>query len=182
MAHKEQQNWCIKVKELHPNSFINKEVLDIGSLDINGNNRFLFEDCNITGLDLEMGKNVNVVSLAHEYNAPNETYDTIISTEVFEHDMFYPDTLKNIMRMLKPNGLFLFTCATDRRSEHGTVRSDGGFSSPLTVKYKGWENYYKNLSKDDILKVIPSTLFSSYEFGYNEGEIKRDIYFWGVKL
>lgn len=181
MAHKEQQDFCKRVKELYPESFKNKKVLDIGSLDINGNNRFLFNDCDITGLDLAEGKNVDVICLAHEYDAPDETFDTIISTEVFEHDMFYPQTLKNIMRMLKSGGLFLFTCATDERAEHGTLRSDGGFSSPLTIQYEGWENYYKNLSKEDVLNEIPATLFSSYKFEYNAAEIKRDIYFYGIK-
>ena len=41
------------------NLFKNKKVLDIGSLDINGSNRFLFEDCNYLGIDVGEGKNVD---------------------------------------------------------------------------------------------------------------------------
>jgi hypothetical protein len=32
-------------KNILPDFFINKRVLDVGSGDINGNNRFLFENC-----------------------------------------------------------------------------------------------------------------------------------------
>ena len=64
---------------------MNKLVLDIGSLDINGNNQYLFEDCQYTGIDVGVGKNVDIVSKAHELKMPSGTYDTIISTECFEH-------------------------------------------------------------------------------------------------
>jgi hypothetical protein len=47
MAHFYQQDFCTRVRSKHPQFFvgINKEplqILDIGSQDINGNNRFLF--------------------------------------------------------------------------------------------------------------------------------------------
>lgn len=45
MAHKTQILWCKKIKKEYPQYFVSKRVLDIGSLDINGNNRGLFEDC-----------------------------------------------------------------------------------------------------------------------------------------
>ena len=46
MAHKEQRDFCLRVKEKYPEFFKDKKVLDIGSLDINGSNRDLFENCN----------------------------------------------------------------------------------------------------------------------------------------
>ena len=36
MAHQQQQNFCLSVKNNFPKFFQNKWVLDIGSLDING--------------------------------------------------------------------------------------------------------------------------------------------------
>ena len=49
MAHPVQIVWCEKIKEDFPEYFRNKRVLDVGALDYNGNNRYLFEDCEYIG-------------------------------------------------------------------------------------------------------------------------------------
>ena len=49
MAHLNQQKFCKKVKEIFPNYFKNVSVCDIGSLDINGSNHYLFEDYEYIG-------------------------------------------------------------------------------------------------------------------------------------
>ena len=153
MAHKQQRNFCERVREKYPEFFTNKKVLDIGSLDINGSNRDLFKDCEYTGIDIGEGKNVDIVSVGHLFQGPDNYYDTIISTEVFEHDMYYPQTIQNVMRMLKPGGLFLFTCAAPGRAEHGTRRT-GAFDAPLLLKIsEEWADYYKNLTPDDIYAI-----------------------------
>jgi hypothetical protein len=53
MAHVQQVNFLKSVKEKFPNKFKNCTVLDIGSLDINGNTRFLFEKPTYVGIDVE---------------------------------------------------------------------------------------------------------------------------------
>jgi hypothetical protein len=45
MSHKQQWDFCNGVKEKHPSYFKNAKVLDIGSFDVNGNEEFLFENC-----------------------------------------------------------------------------------------------------------------------------------------
>ena len=150
MAHKQQQDFCLRVKDKHPEFFKNKKVLDIGSLDLNGSNRFLFEDCNYIGIDVGEGKNVDVASPGNTYDGPDNYFDIIISTEVFEHDMYYKDTIKNSMRMLKPGGMFLFTCAANGRPEHGTRRTSVWDAPLLGEVSEEWSDYYKNLEKEDI--------------------------------
>lgn len=180
MAHKEQKDYFLEIKNKHSDFFTKKKVLDIGSLDINGNNRHLFTECEYVGLDIAEGNNVDVVSLAHEYSEPNESFDVIISNDCFEHDMFYEKTFQNIVRLLKSGGLFLFTCKTTGSLEHGTLNSDGGFSSPLTIKYPEWQNYYKNITEDDVRNSINiDDIFSDYNFSVLE--ITSDIRFWGIK-
>ena len=179
MAHREQQEYCLSVKTRHPAFFINKTVLDVGSYDVNGNNRFLFENCVYTGIDVGPGPNVDIVTKGHEYNADDESFDTIISTECFEHDMYYEQTLRNILRMLKKGGLFLFTCATIGRGEHGTLRTTKGDAPPLN-ELGDWANYYKNLTEHDVLQAIDvSNSFSKHEF--KVGTATRDLYFYGIK-
>ena len=52
MAHKAQREFCDSVRNKYSDMFKGKKVLDIGSLDNNGNNRFLFDDCEYLGIDL----------------------------------------------------------------------------------------------------------------------------------
>jgi SAM-dependent methyltransferase len=159
--------------------FAHKRVLDCGSLDINGNNRELFTACDYTGLDVGPGKGVDVICPTHEFDAALESFDVVLSTECFEHDMHYIESLRKIASLLRPSGLFFFSCASTGRAEHGTTRSLPQ-DSPLTVSMPEWSNYYKNLIEEDIRDAIDvDAIFSTYAFDYNP--MACDLYFWGVK-
>lgn len=179
MAHVEQVQFCSKVRQQFPEYFKNKKVLDVGSLDINGNNRYLFEDCSYLGIDIGEGKNVDRVCIAHEFDEPDSSYELIISAECFEHDMHYDKTIKNIVRLLGSGGMFIFTCATEGREEHGTRRSKPQ-DAPFLNNYDTWGDYYKNLTEQDIRNVIDvDGIFEKYQFEVNE--ISHDLYFFGIK-
>ena len=60
--HIQAKDFTTFVKTLLGDYFTNKTVLDVGSGDINGNNRFLFDDCEYYGNDVIEGKNVTIVS------------------------------------------------------------------------------------------------------------------------
>ena len=185
MAHIEQKAFCESVKTQFPDFFKNKRVLDIGSLDINGANKELFEDSDYIGIDVGEGNNVDVPSIGHLYDAPDNYFDVIISTETFEHDMFYEKTIGNIIRMLKPGGLFLFTCAAPGRPEHGTRRSGSEFDAPLLSEISDdWADYYKNLIPDDFhsIPLFNKTFPDGYfEIKSTEIAIPSDLYFYGFK-
>lgn len=177
MAHKEQQDFCSKVLTLFPEHFNKKTVLDVGSLDVNGNNRSYFTDCHYLGIDLVSGPNVDLVVKTHTFD-PEIRYDTIISTECFEHDQHYKESILNIIRLLKTGGLFLFTCATEGREEHGTPRSGSSELSPGSSLL--WPDYYKNLNIEDIRDIADiDDVFSDYRFEVNVES--NDLYFWGIK-
>ncbi|GAB6905569.1 hypothetical protein DESC_290082 [Desulfosarcina cetonica] len=179
MSHTEQIDFCRRVRERFAKYFERVFVLDAGSLDINGNNQYLFKDALYLGVDIGCGKNVDVVQKIHELRLPDNTFDTIISTEVFEHDMFYAESIENIYRMLKAGGMFLFTCATEGRPEHGTERNRPQ-DAPLLQGHYEWSQYYKNLTEEDIWKVINvEEKFSQYKFEKNTSN--HDLYFWGIK-
>lgn len=178
MAHIQQQEFFKRLKGKFEDRFRNCSVLDIGSLDINGNNRFLFEDYAYIGVDVGEGPNVDVVSKGHEYKSESQ-FDVVISSECFEHDMYYPDTIKNCINLTKSGGLFTFTCASTGRAEHGTRRSSPQ-DAPLLPDYDEWGDYYKNLTEADIREVVDmDEFFSDYEFFYNASSY--DLYFWGIK-
>lgn len=174
VAHPTQQDFCRRVRNRFPVLFGDPtaKILDCGSLDINGNNRYLFASTDYTGVDLGEGRNVDVVSRIHEYDAPDASFDIVITTECLEHDAFYADSLKNMLRVLKPGGLLVMTCATTGRPEHGTSRTDAA-SSPFTT------DYYKNLVAEDIALAIPMDAFEEHEFSGDS--VICDLYFWGRK-
>ena len=177
MAHKEQQDFLLYAKQKYPSKFEKCRVLDIGSLDINGNNRYLFTDYEYVGVDIGPGNNVDVVCRGHEYK-DDQLFDIVISSECFEHDEFWEKTIKNGIDLLKPGGMFLFTCATTGRAEHGTRRTTPG-NSPFTSELEN--DYYRNLTEEDIRSAIKiEELFEEHEF-QTRLHFPQDLYFWGVK-
>jgi SAM-dependent methyltransferase len=162
-------------------SFINKVVLDVGSGDINGNNQFLFENCEYNGNDVIQAPNVTVVSKTKDLPFQSNYFDTIISTECFEHDPEYTESFLKIYDMLKPNGVFCFTCASTGRPEHGTRRSDVGSSYGTIGNLEDMVDYYKNLTEIDLNNVLElNNLFSRWDTYYNSGHM-NDLYFVGIK-
>jgi SAM-dependent methyltransferase len=84
-------------------------ILDLGSQDVNGSYRPLFEQANwqYIGLDMAPGKNVDVV-LSTPYvwrEIESASADIVISGQAFEHIRFTWITILEVARVLKPGGL-----------------------------------------------------------------------------
>lgn len=178
--HLEAKNFTLFIKNILSEFFINKKVLDVGSGDINGNNKFLFENCEYDGNDVIQANNVTIISKTKDLIFEDNTFDTIISTECFEHDPEYKESLIKIYKMLKSNGLFLFSCASNGRPEHGTRRTSPNDSYGTIGNLEDMIDYYKNLSEEDINEVLElHNLFSVFDTYYNN--ITKDLYFVGIK-
>ena len=85
------------------------KIIEVGSLSINSNikptldkNKFEY-----IGLDIEKGPNVDIV-LEDPYKFPlnNESVDAVVSISTFEHTDFFWLSYLEILRILKPSGLF----------------------------------------------------------------------------
>ncbi len=188
MAHIEQHEFIYKIKNKFPDFFTNKKVLGIGTFDVCGTESSYFDKCDYKGIDLGPGDGVDIICPAQDYDAPDETFDSIISCECFEHNPYYKETIINAIRMLKSGGFFIFTCATTGRPIHGTEYLE----KEKKKQYKEWKtmpnvikenwdnNYYKNLTEKDIRECIDiDNLFIEYEFEINNEH--NDLYFWGIK-
>lgn len=171
MAHGAQQQWCNAAAVLFADHFRRATVVDFGALDINGCNRPLFHDCDYTGVDLDAGRNVDVISRAHLWIPPRGYVDTVITTEMLEHDQHWRESLQHAVDILRPGGLLVFTCATTGRPEHGTARTTPG-DSPFT------QDYYHNLTQADV-ESIPGWCdqFAVCRFDV----LGDDLRFWGLK-
>jgi SAM-dependent methyltransferase len=178
--HWEARHFTMFVKQTLSDFFANKRVLDVGSGNINGNNRYLFDNCHYDGNDVIEANNVTVVSKTKDLPFVNQLFDTIISTECFEHDPEYAKSFVKIHNMLKPGGLFCFTCASTDRPEHGTRRTTPGDSYGTIGNLDDMSDYYKNLTAQDVNDVIPfNQLFSAWDTYYNDAS--KDLYFIGIK-
>ena len=178
--HQQAKDFTLFVKKILHYFFIGKRVLDVGSGDINGNNRFLFENCEYTGNDVIKANNVTIVSKTKDLPFENNTFDAIISTECFEHDPEYKESFIKIYNMLKPDGLFCFTCASTGRLEHGTRRSQPTCSYGTIGNLEDMSDYYKNLTEIELNEVLHlNSLFSVWDTYYNYES--KDLYFVGIK-
>ena len=177
MAHQQQFNYIQKLKLLYPTHFFNVNVLEVGSLNINGSIRMFFSHCQYLGIDVGQGRDVDLVCEGQTLDHPDNTYYTVGSCECFEHNPYWVETFVNMHRMTKPGGLIFMTCATTGRPEHGTTRTSP-IDSPLTIG-KGWD-YYKNLTEKDFRDNLDiDKMFSSYTF--EVGSPHCDLYFYGIK-
>ena len=178
--HEQARDFTLFVKGILGDHFVNKRVLDVGSGDINGNNRFLFDNCEYHGNDVVQASNVTIVSKTKDLPFPDGHFDTIVSTECFEPDPEYADSFRKIYSMLKPGGLFFFTCASTGRWEHGTRRTSPQDSYGTLGNVENMVDYYKNLTEVDLNEVLPlQTLFSRWDTYY--GHELCDLYFVGIK-
>ena len=178
--HTEAKAFTEFVKRILNDFFKHKRVLDVGSGDINGNNRFLFEHCEYSGNDVISAPNVTIVSKTKNLPFTEHTFDTIISTECFEHDPEYKESFIKIYEMLKPGGLFCFTCASTGRPEHGTRRTSPAESYGTRGQLEDMVDYYKNLTEKELNEVLPlNNLFTCWNTYYNEKA--KDLYFVGIK-
>jgi SAM-dependent methyltransferase len=84
-------------------------IIDLGSQDFNGSYRPLFAlpPWQYLGVDLAPGANVDVV-LADPYDwreLSPESADVIVAGQTFEHTEYFWETMRQMARTLKPNGI-----------------------------------------------------------------------------
>jgi len=85
------------------------KILDVGSYNVNGCYREIFESRGFTysGLDMEHGPNVDIVP-KEPYcwkEICNEAFDVVISGQTFEHIEFFWVTMTEMVRILKKGGI-----------------------------------------------------------------------------
>ena len=177
MAHYQQLQFVLRVKEGFPEFFRNCRVLEVGSWDVTGTVRNLFLDCAYTGADVAPGPGVDVVSQAQDLDLPTNYFDVVLSCECFEHNSFWLESFVNMIRMLRPGGLLFLSCGAKGRVEHGTRRRSPNQS--LTTQI-GLPDYYRNLSAANFRSRLPLDKHFACH-GFVEGRYYRDLCFVGIK-
>ncbi|MGI9155276.1 MAG: class I SAM-dependent methyltransferase [Marmoricola sp.] len=177
MSHPEQLAFFEAVARRNSQLILGAKVLEIGAYDVNGSIRKAFGKAGeYVGVDLTDGPGVDLIAYGHEVDHPDGSYDLAVSGECFEHDPHWRDTFTNMVRMTRPGGLVVFTCASRGRPEHGTRRSDAT-DSPGTQS-EGMD-YYRNLVESDFDALPLGEEFSRWRFWYMPTTF--DLYFAGVR-
>lgn len=170
MAHPAQVQYCTEVKAKHPKYFTNVDVLDVWSMDINGNNRYLFDGYTYAWIDVWPGPNVDYICSWSVFDI-GKRYDTVISTEMLEHNKYWKETLQNMYKLLKDEWLLIFTCAWEGRAEHWTTRTTPD-DAPFT------NDYYRNVNEAMLREALNlEELFSEFEVSNKE----LDFRFYWIK-
>jgi SAM-dependent methyltransferase len=178
MAHYQQRAFVEAVRTHFPDYFERTKVLEVGSWDVTGSVRPLFRSCDYIGVDVASGKCVDVVAAGQDLAYATGTFDVAISCECFEHNPFWLETFLNMVRMLRPGGLFVFTCAGIGRGEHGTARTSPSLSLTSANEHV---NYYRNLAARDFsCRIDLHNHFVQHAFFTNR--YGKDLYFVGVKV
>ena len=176
MAHEQQARFVAVVKRSLAGNLAGARVLEIGSYEVNGKIRACFAECGTyVGVDLTEGPGVDLVGSGHELPFEDGYFDVTVSCECFEHNPFWAETFQNMIRMTRPGGLVLATCASTGRIEHGTRRSFPQ-SSPGTLS--SGLDYYRNLTQRDFERAVQlHDLFDVFRFYFVRTH--NDLYFVG---
>ncbi len=121
--HQSSYDKMLDFKNRYLNDQIHKslKVLDLGSQDVNGTYKGIFDEptWSYQGVDMEPGKNVDIV-LKTPYSwkeIESDSIDVLISGQAFEHIEYFWITMLEIARILKPGG-FCCIIAPSAGEEH----------------------------------------------------------------
>jgi SAM-dependent methyltransferase len=122
----------------------NKKILDVGSYDVNGTMKPIFEKGQYVGLDMEAGPNVDIVGVSHDIPFEKDEFDIVISSSCFEHDDMFWISFQEMCRVLKPGG-YMYVQAPSNGPYHGWPGDNWRF---YIDSWKALEKWGKKLGFD----------------------------------
>ena len=122
----------------------NKKILDVGSYDVNGTMKPIFEKGQYVGLDMEIGPNVDIVGVSHDIPFEKDEFDIVISSSCFEHDDMFWISFQEMCRVLKPGG-YMYIQAPSNGPYHGWPGDNWRF---YIDSWKALEKWGKKLGFD----------------------------------
>ena len=113
--HKEARDGILFFRDNFIEGKDNLTIMELGSMDWNGEIRSYFKNNNYIGCDLEIGDNVDVVlERPYEWDMFHDNFfDVVLSANTFEHIQYPWLTIKEVARVLKPEGLFCISVPQD---------------------------------------------------------------------
>jgi SAM-dependent methyltransferase len=123
-----------------------KRILEVGSLNVNGSAREVFQEGAevYQGIDLVEGEGVDLVMDIKDYNSNYHDFDLIICCETLEHDPTFWLSVEKMKKLLKPGGWLIITTPGFHFGEHKYPRDYYRFMMDTyqDVFFKGMRNFY----------------------------------------
>jgi SAM-dependent methyltransferase len=137
-------------------------VVEIGSRNVNGSVRPLFEGQDYTGVDALPGNDVDVVADGATFGE-TAAFDLGLCLETLEHAPTAPAVVANLCRIVRPGGLVIVTMATDPRVPHSAI--DGS-----ETLHPG--EYYGNVAPADLLSWMAACHNITLELDREKGDLR----------
>ena len=133
---------------------IGGKVLDVGSLDINGTIKELFEKHGLeyAGIDMRKGPNVGLVLNAHDIKdkLDENSFDVVCCFDTLEHDDKFWITLENMRWVLKEGGYLLIAVPGSGCPKHDYPQDYWRFmENGVESFFEGMTDFYIEVQKDD---------------------------------
>lgn len=116
-----------------------KQVLEVGSMNVNGTVRPYVESLNpkgYWGIDMREGPGVDDVldcqNIALAYGS--NSYDIVISTEMLEHAEYWQDCIWNMVEVLTTNGILILTTVSPGFPKHDFPNDYHRFTDSLLTR------------------------------------------------
>ena len=111
-------------RQLRAEDVAGKDVLDVGSLDVNGTLREVVEPLGpkrYIGVDVRSGPGVDEICAAEEVvdRFGRESFDVVLATEVLEHVDDWRGAVRSLKEVLRPDGVALLTTCAPGFPYHG---------------------------------------------------------------
>jgi SAM-dependent methyltransferase len=108
-----------RIMERFAGKYLSKDnrlkILDVGSFDVNGTYRPIFDnpEWEYVGLDIVPGSNVDIISKTpYDFGIQKETYDVVVSGSTMEHVEAVWVWVKQLAFVLKQGGMLCVTAPT----------------------------------------------------------------------
>ena len=111
------QNAMVLMEQFVAQNKISGTVVDMGSYDVNGNYRHLFEGASYIGVDIGAGPNVDMIVGSEEWEKLANV-DFVISGQTIEHVADIPAFMSGIYRILKPGGVLCIIAPSEGPPHH----------------------------------------------------------------
>lgn len=113
-------------------------VAEIGSYDVNGGLKSLFQGVDYVGLDVIEGPGVDVVMQdSLEIPLDSNSVDVVISSSMFEHADFFWVSFLEMVRVCRPGGL-IYICAPANGDFHRYPRDSWRFYPDASLALRDW--------------------------------------------
>lgn len=166
-------------KEFSKDRHFNK-ILEVGSRDVNGSVKPIFNYDEYIGLDLINGANVDIVADAEKLldHFPEETFDLVLCVETLEHVKNPWLIVENMRKVLKPGGWMFITTPGTGHPQHDWPSDYYRYFETVykDVFFKDFEECnIKTMIWDCVQIVSPNTMYPHAVLGYGQKPRKEEV-------